>query len=394
MKTTTKTPPPTSTPFRYFPPEILAEILSRLPVDTLLRFRCVSKVLRSLIENPNFIPLHLANYTRNPLNHHHHPNPRIVSWEYVARFDGPSSVVIRRSDTFENIMQIVPDFGEKWVGGYVNGLMMLYHPIDMDIVIVNPSIRRWMRLPPSPLWGTHMMDAGIGFVDGNYKVVGIMAPVCFWRLGAVDLEKVDRFYVGIYSFRDHSWRSIEVSLPYFPPDNAGAPAFLNDVVHWIGYDVELPTWSSARYIDNRVISFNLVTEMLDYFELPKYRGNVSPRNSKVNVMDQFLALFDLFSEEVCIWVMEGYGKVESWTRRYTIDILYSQFVRLEKNDELLLVQEYDGLHIYDVKTKKLDTVRGIGGVEMRYANFHVESLALLTETYGHAVNVLCSKKED
>ncbi|GAB2232708.1 hypothetical protein Droror1_Dr00011755 [Drosera rotundifolia] len=168
----------------------------------------------------------------------------------MARRDCPGSVVIRRSDTFENIMQIVPDFGEKWVGGYVNGLMMLYDPIYMDIVIVNPSIRRWMRLPPSPLWGTHKMDAGIGFVDGNYKVVGIMAPVGFWHYGAEGLETVDRFYVVIYSFRDHSWRSIEVSLLYFPHDNACAPAFLNEVVHWIGYDVELPTWSSARYNDN------------------------------------------------------------------------------------------------------------------------------------------------
>lgn len=121
--------------------------------------------------------------------------------------------------------------------------------------------------------------------------------------------------------------------------------------------------------------------MLDYFELPRYQGNGSHTNSKVNVMDRSLALFDLFSSEVCIWVMEDYGKVESCTRRYTIDILCHQFVRLEKNDELLLVQEYHGLQIYDVKAKKLDAFGRFGGLEMFYANVHVESLVFLTETY-------------
>lgn len=145
--------------------------------------------------------------------------------------------------------------------------------------------------------------------------------------------------------------------------------------------MKLSTQSSDRYVDNRVISFNVVTEMLDYFELPRYQGNGSRTNSKVNVMDRSLALLDLFSSEVCIWVMEDYGKVESCTRRYTIDILCHLFVRLEKNDELLLVQEYHGLQIYDVKAKKLDAFRRFGGLEMFYANVHVESLVFLTETY-------------
>ncbi|KAL9249492.1 Zinc finger CCCH domain-containing protein [Drosera capensis] len=123
--------------------------------------------------------------------------------------------------------------------------------------------------------------------------------------------------------------SIPMHLKGIVVGGVSSTAFINDAVHWIGYDAKLPTRSSAQYVDNRVISFNLVTEMLEYFELPKYHGNGSHSNSKV---------------------------------------------------------EYDGLHIYDVKTKELDTFRGIGVVEMLYANVHVESLELLTETYGLAVN--------
>ena len=43
------------------PPDILAEIFSRLPVKSLLRFRSTSKSLKSLIDSYKFINLHLKN---------------------------------------------------------------------------------------------------------------------------------------------------------------------------------------------------------------------------------------------------------------------------------------------------------------------------------------------
>lgn len=73
----------------------------------------------------------------------------------------------------------------------------------------------WVRLPRSPLLRAHVMRAGLAFVEGDYKVVGIMIP--WWgRDGAetVDLEKVDRVSVKIYSLRDRCWRSIVVTPPF------------------------------------------------------------------------------------------------------------------------------------------------------------------------------------
>ena len=49
------------------PDEIVLDILSKLPVKSLLRFRCVCKPWHSSIANPNFISTHHLN-----LNHSHH----------------------------------------------------------------------------------------------------------------------------------------------------------------------------------------------------------------------------------------------------------------------------------------------------------------------------------
>ncbi|KAL6564709.1 hypothetical protein OROMI_016159 [Orobanche minor] len=56
----------------YPPDEVTEEILWRLPVKVLLRFRCVSKSWRGLIGSERFVRIHHGRRTGNPSHAHHH----------------------------------------------------------------------------------------------------------------------------------------------------------------------------------------------------------------------------------------------------------------------------------------------------------------------------------
>ncbi|KEH37624.1 putative F-box domain-containing protein [Medicago truncatula] len=45
--------------------ELIAEILSRLPVKTLMQMKCVCKSLKTLISHPSFVKMHLHRSPRN-----------------------------------------------------------------------------------------------------------------------------------------------------------------------------------------------------------------------------------------------------------------------------------------------------------------------------------------
>ena len=157
------------------PDEIVLEILTRLPVKSLLRFRCVSKSWYSSIANPNFISTHFIN------NHHdayfiHEPN--------VSLFRSHSHEVctLASNRTFETISEFrIPfTFHSSFpkILGSCNGILCFsdyFMSACNDIYLLNPSIRKFKRLPDTCL--TQLSNVALWFgydsLNNDYKVVRI-----------------------------------------------------------------------------------------------------------------------------------------------------------------------------------------------------------------------------
>ncbi|KAL8150652.1 hypothetical protein V2J09_020460 [Rumex salicifolius] len=125
---------------RYLPTDLWPLILSRVPVKSLLRFRCVSKSL-SLIDDPDFARLHLKSFNNNI----HETNLLVVQGV-------KQQCVVRCSDTFRVNSEILLTRSERCpVVGSLDGLVVLKSDLSsFKVWIEFSSVRR--RLPVrSPL---------------------------------------------------------------------------------------------------------------------------------------------------------------------------------------------------------------------------------------------------
>ena len=133
----------------YLPEEVVLEILQRLPVKSLVRFRCVSKSWNSLIKSSAFINSHLTRSLSLSSN-------KLI---FRQRVDKPSfypdlecyklidDTIDSSSDQIQHIdcpLTCRLFFHFNLIGS-VNGLFCL-HELER-YVLWNPSIRKFITLP-------------------------------------------------------------------------------------------------------------------------------------------------------------------------------------------------------------------------------------------------------
>ncbi|KAL3506568.1 hypothetical protein ACH5RR_031950 [Cinchona calisaya] len=203
--------------------DVIIEILSWLPVKSLLRIRCVSKSWLSLISSPNFIKLHVT----KSFNNHEYTRHRLVfrSLEvadnyYKFRFkqgffhptfyDAQTTEPIDMDDSIgcnEDVF-VGPSprmvyFPIVNIVGSYNGLICVTS--YGDIFLWNPSIRKSRKLPnfPPRLNSNNVYEFyAYGYDESNddYKVFRILCGSEYYGTkGCLDL----------YSRNTNSWRRIE-----------------------------------------------------------------------------------------------------------------------------------------------------------------------------------------
>ncbi|CDP17261.1 unnamed protein product [Coffea canephora] len=281
------------------PQDILEEMLSRLPVKPLLRFRCVSKQWKAIIDSPEFIRLHIAQSLETRSHH-----SVILRHSYLHSADFESLNRTNRA-IFEELNHPLktPDYKTEILGS-CNGLLCLMNT-EEDIILWNPSTRRYQKLPltETELPGEGIYGFGYDCVSDDYQVVKI---VQFYGVSSDTFDSE----VKIYSLRSNSWKRIQ-DFPYYLRYRRVYGMLANGVLHW------LVTRNPKSYTAVLIAAFDLATE--EYRLVPQPIESDKNFHMNVEVLGGCLCvLCNYYLDHVDIWVMKDYGVKESWTKLISI----------------------------------------------------------------------------
>ncbi|KAK9931725.1 hypothetical protein M0R45_018992 [Rubus argutus] len=375
------------------PAEIMHEILSRLPVKPLCRFRCVSKSWRSLIFDADFIAMHskaIENkdvfFQRRKLVFTDGSRHRLYSLD-LDRFLNQNHAVLKNrgyADNKQNNVDVdglvavateldfvynhFPRRGYDWFPFVYSCNSFLWSQSYHEFNLINPVAKESKKLPNTPKWRLprkpffwELYGFGFDYSTNEYKVVNGQ----FYY---------DDIVFSVYTLETDSWRQIEGHFPYEPNRYDGI--VLNGGVHWL-------VWTVADR-SLLILSFLLAEEEIREIPLPPI-GNTGSIDLGVFRDWLCITLYSLTADETHneFWVMKEYGVRESWTKmRVSIpyhELSHSGFWR-ESHD--LMVFDRSSLVMYNfndesswtLSIRNIDKVDSFGSV-----GIYVESLASLIE---------------
>ncbi|XVE81272.1 hypothetical protein DITRI_Ditri15bG0050400 [Diplodiscus trichospermus] len=284
------------------PHEIIVNILSRLPVKTLLRSNCVCKPWRSLISDPHFARLQLIQLQKNSNVNLHQvllsSNP-LVSMDYEAYNGGEDESKVMSELEYPAAMKKDSDYDVDLVGS-CDGLVCLLLD-DEEFISWNPSTRESRALPEttSVLDATFSYGLGYDFSTDDYKLVRVCCPI----------NVSDQTKVEILSLKTNIWRATS-HLPTGIEVN-GNGIFLNGSLHWLAKKVI----SQTKIVI--IVSFSLAEEKFQ--EVVAAPDHLEENNVAVlGISGDCLCLFFECNEGLYEgWLRKEYGVKSSWTRLFS-----------------------------------------------------------------------------
>ncbi|MCD7446067.1 hypothetical protein HAX54_031550 [Datura stramonium] len=292
-----------------FQEEILRDILSRLPVLPLLRFKCVSKFWKTLISDPYFNMKHQRHH-ENDLN----SQKLLVALDMDSFFSSSSLSTVQLVDDVQNL-----DYPSN------------FEPVDSCSIY---------EFAP----GNTTFILGYDATSGDYK---IFKP----DRGSDDIDLPPSY--EILALKSGSWRKIRnyptrvcprtgytlEICPKFDEDNNTEPlAFLHGAFHWLGFSHRQYSMVSFSSSSDNVFRETSIPE------LPKYRTNNTWKffygvSVLVGMLCVYSTHYNLQMEgNFKLWVKKDYSVEESWTEI----LLYktSIFVQSYQNIDLQMVNCY------------------------------------------------------
>ncbi|KAK1426184.1 hypothetical protein QVD17_14853 [Tagetes erecta] len=295
------------------PLDIQIEILTRLPVKSLIQFRSVSKTWKSIIDTSDFIAAH----------HHHHTQQQhhlLVYCDdpnnYVAFVDNHSFPQHKFPITIPFLLN---KFQYRRLIGSSRGLFCFYGEVANNpegsvqpmVVIWNPSIRRVIQvLVPGETSNLFRSVLGFGVcpITNDPKIIKIR-----FISGEDNLKRIS--HVEVFTLSTRTWRSSYSNLPpkfiYYLDPAVDVDGFL----YWQADDMIAST--------NVIISFDLTSEEFRQVNLPDKLAREDCHLVSTSKIRECLVVshHDVEGDDfvISVWLMEG-GLEKSFSKLYSVNV--------------------------------------------------------------------------
>ncbi|CAM0906853.1 unnamed protein product [Alopecurus aequalis] len=310
------------------PHDMMLEVLLRLPVKSILRFRAVCHSWAALFSSKDFRSLHMA--TSKVLL----PAPKLLVVSPTSSLDSSAvyySPSAHRDDLLFTFDSALHTSVEVVTPSSCCGLTLLFDAAVPAYYICNAATRAITRLP---LLRHPKRDytAGLGFDDqtGEYKVVRLI-NACRHEKGVIMCD--------VYTPGTDRWRPAARELPFglfqlaisaveHALVNKIPPVFANGFLHWL----ILPTLI-VRRPRAAIILFSVAEETFGSVRSPPFWGPTENKRPWSQSEGEHLVVMD---GQVCIvrnlrngtthgsaleiWGLLDYGRSSNWSLNHRIDL--------------------------------------------------------------------------
>ncbi|KAK4259401.1 hypothetical protein QN277_005739 [Acacia crassicarpa] len=300
----------------FLPEEIIRNILTKLPVKTLIRSRCVCKHWKNLIRSPSFISDHLHHSST-------HQNPSLL-----LERDYDLWLLDCKMQLHEvRIAPLLDSPSTFHIVGSSNGLLCVRVGRDCEfypyILLWNPATREVRQLPPNTpnTKGVHLpLSIGFGFspVINDYKVV-----ITYHNMKGINFDPVSPYslLVVVYSLSSGSWKKVEFGVKNFVLVYESVT--MNGIMFLSGR-VRNPD-TNTYY--NAIVSFDLASELFTLIPTPDWCTSTYT----LTMYENKLAVLSFFATQdseslIELSVMED-GSGASWAKKYSSSCLIPSVVR-------------------------------------------------------------------
>ncbi|GLT94153.1 hypothetical protein SLE2022_119090 [Rubroshorea leprosula] len=373
------------------PMEIVADILSRLPITSLVQFKFVCKAWRSLAQDPFLANNHLSCYAEtNPclILHCDFPLRNQLYFVDLSTENLDKEKVKKLHAPFQSTM---PEFD---LVGSCNGLLCLSDSLYNDALYVyNPFTMDYMELPKSKRYPDQEVVFGFGFhpKTKEYKVVKVVYYRNTSNRNYQRARRISHVYpqsdVQVLTLGSSSWKSLgKVAYQFI---RRPSEALVNGRLHWI-------TRPRRYHPARRIISFDLEDEQFREVQKPDC-GGLNRCNYHLVALRGCLAAAGYGNYgKLEMWVMKEYNVKESWEKKFSIGSYMPKglkqnldrpfklwknthgsvvkFLCLLENGEILLEYKNRVLVSYDPKTGKFKDMAFQGIPKWFQTVVHVGSL--------------------